>query len=205
MSHTVSYKFAVVKYAASLLNGLVPVQDFWDDQFILLELCGANNVTCFHPSTGREVGTRHWVAVAGGPKYRVMETAVRSSAFCEDGSLRFYGERDTLPESYIRKVRKTFEKPYSPQEMMAFGFNLAVEIDSKISKFEQMALNLLKQSNSCELMSGDFKVTLNPFLSHKDAAIFLSRELLNQKRSLFGFSVVNGPEFDCQNRTFFGK
>jgi len=147
MSHTISYKHLVIQFPHQLLQEQLAdfPHSFWRDRFILLELCGPSNCTTFHPVTGREVYARDWTTRTKGDATEIIEEACRSAAYYEGRNLRFYGERDTTPERYIRRDRSTLSVPLVAQEAKHWGISLQVELDQKLVKDAPYAIDLLNQ------------------------------------------------------------
>lgn len=195
MSHTISYKHVIVKFPQEQLSAHIQGVSFWRDQFILLELCGPSNCTTFHPITGREVYARGWTARAKGDATDIIEEACRSSAYCEGRNLRFYGERDTTPERYIRRVRSALIAPLSAQEASYCGLSLQVQLTQKLVKDHPFAIDILNQHASCdETESGDRYWRLHPLLSLKDAEMLFHFRFL--PLSPWSLMATSGPCFE---------
>lgn len=201
MSHTISYKHLVIQFPHQLLQEQLAEypHSFWRDQFILLELCGPSNCTTFHPVTGREVYARDWTTRAKGDATDIIEEACRSAAFCEGRNLRFYGERDTTPERYIRRVRSALSSPLSAEEANCWGFSLQVQLDQKLVKDFPYAIDLLNQHASWdENEAGERYWRLYPLTSLKDAAILFKFRFL--PLSPWSFMATSGPCFEHEAR-----
>ena len=204
MSHTISYKHLVVKFQHQLLQEQLPdyPHSFWRDQFILLELCGPSNCTTFHPVTGREVYTRDWTTRAKGDATEIIEEACRSASYCEGRNLRFYGERDTTPERYIRRVRSALSAPVSVAEANQWGISLQVQLDQKLVKDAPYATDLLNQhASGDENDAGERYWRLYPLNSLKDAAILFKFRFL--PLSPWSFIATSGPCFEHEARGLF--
>jgi hypothetical protein len=204
MSHTISYKHLVIKFShESLQEQLADYpHSFWRDQFILLELCGPSNCTTFHPVTGREVYARNWTTKAKGDATDIIEEACRSAAYCEGRNLRFYAERDTTPERYIRRVRSALSSPVSAEEANHWGISLQVQLDQKLVKDAPYAIDLLNQHTSWdETDSGERYWRLHPLISLKDAAILFKFRFL--PLSPWSFMTTSGPCFEHEASGLF--
>lgn len=197
MSHTISYKHLVIQFQHHLLQEQLAdfPHSFWRDQFILLELCGPSNCTTFHPVTGREVYARDWTTRAKGDATEIIEEACRSAAYCEGRNLRFYGERDTTPKRYIRRVRSALSAPVSATEADQWGISLQVQLDQKLLKDAPYAIDLLNQHASWdENDAGERVWRLYPLTSLKDAAILFKFRFL--PLSPWSFIATSGPCFE---------
>ena len=204
MSHTISYKHLVIKFPHQLLQEQLPdyPHSFWRDQFILLELCGPNNCTTFHPITGREVYARDWTSRAKGDATEIIEEACRSAAYCEGGNLRFYGERGTTPERYLRRIRAALQAPLSVNETNNWGFSLVVTLTHKLVSDYPHAIEILNQHAESKVTeSGERYWLLHPLNSVKDAAILFSFRFL--PLSPWSFVDTSGPCFDYEARGLF--
>lgn len=204
MSHTISYKHLVIQFPHQLLQEQLAdfPHSFWRDQFILLELCGPSNCTTFHPLTGREVYARGWTTRAKGDATEIIEEACRSSAYCEGRNLRFYGERDTTPERYIRRVRSALSSPVSAEKANHWGISLQVQLDQKLVKDAPYAINLLNQHASWdETDAGERYWRLHPLISLKDAAILFKFCFL--PLSPWSFMTTSGPCFEHETCELF--
>jgi len=201
MSHTISYKHLVIQFPHQLLQEQLSdfPHSFWRDQFILLELCGPSNCTTFHPVTGREVYARGWTTRAKGDATEIIEEVCRSAAYCEGRNLRFYSERDTSPERYIRRVRSALSVPVSTQEANHWGISLQVQLDLKLVKDYPYAIDLLNQHASWdENDAGERYWRLYPLTSLKDAAILFKFRFL--PLSPWSFIATDGPCFQHEAR-----
>lgn len=201
MSHTISYKHLVIQFQhQSLQEQLADFpHSFWRDQFILLELCGPSNCTTFHPVTGREVYARNWTTRAKGDATDIIEDACRSAAYCEGQNLRFYGERYTTPERYIRRVRSALSAPLSAEEASNWGISLQVQLDQKMVKDYPYAIDLLNQHASWdENNAGERYWRLYPLTSLKDAAILFKFRFL--PLTPWSFMATSGPCFEHEAR-----
>lgn len=201
MSHTISYKHLVIQFPHQQLQEQLAdfPHSFWRDQFILLELCGPSNCTTFHPVTGREVYARDWATRAKGDATEIIEEACRSAAYCEGRNLRFYGERDTTPERYIRRVRTALSATVSATEANQWGISLQVQLDQKLLKDAPYAIDLLNQHASWdENDAGERAWRLHPLTSLKDAAILFKFRFL--PLSPWSFIATSGPCFEHEAR-----
>ncbi len=204
MSHTISYKHLVIQFPhQSLQEQLAEYpHSFWRDQFILIELCGPSNCTTFHPVTGREVYARDWITRAKGDATEIIEEACRSAAYCEGRNLRFYGERDTTPERYIRRVRSALLSPVSAREATYSGISLLVQLNQKLVKDAPYAIDLLNQYTSWdENDAGERSWRLYPLTSLKDAAILFKFRFL--PLSPWSFITTDGPCFEHEAPELF--
>ncbi len=133
MSHRIVYEIKAIRFPFDELNNTNPNgKKFYEDQYILLELGGDNNVW----SSGRNPKRpRSWDAIAYGSKWRVMQRVAELSAVCEGGSMRFYGKNFTYPESYIRRIRNIVNKAdkSKPSCFMGFSLGACLELTSEIA------------------------------------------------------------------------
>ncbi|MDO8845383.1 hypothetical protein [Methylicorpusculum sp.] len=206
MSHTLSYKHLVIKFPHETVQEQLAdfPHSFWRDQFILLELCGPSNCTTFHPVTGREVYARNWTTRAKGDATEIIEEACRSAAYCEGRNLRFYRERETTPERYIRRVRSALSAPVSVQEANYWGISLHVQLDQKLVKDAPYAIDLLNQHASWHENDANERYwMLYPLTSLKDAAILFKFRFL--PLSPWCFIETNGPCFEHEARGLFSS
>jgi hypothetical protein len=202
MSHTISYKHVAIQFPLEALTGALPDARLYQDQFILLELHGDNNLTTIHPYTNREVGSRNWTVQAFGHSVDIVRNAVQASAFCEGYDLRLYGQRQTMPESYIRRVRNTLKQPYSANAMSRMGFELIVELDENHVKDYAWAAQLLDLQLESTQKDGRKCWRLRPLQSEKEAALLFSFRFLDSR---FPWNIMSteGPRFEQEAPELF--
>ena len=203
MSHTISYKHVAIHYPCDALKNALPDSSFFQDHFILLELHGDNNVTTINPYSQREIGCRHWITEAIGDRYDVVRNAIRSSVFCEGGDLRFYGQRDTSPESYIRRVRSAIKNPVSANTMQRLGFEVIVELKESHLQGYFLWIELLNEhATSYKTNEGVLVWQLRPLISIKDAASLFSLKHIDT-RAPWEFITTDGPCFEQEAPKLF--
>jgi hypothetical protein len=213
MSHHICYEHLPVLFPKEDLVAAIDHWSFYEDRYLLLELGGSNNCSTFHPVTGREVGARNWSADAYGQHYEVMREAVRRSAACEGGGMRLSGEKHTLPEGYIRRVRNLMKHPVLWTDLNRFGYGLTVTAkipvpdESETSWPDEHKAMLNRHARIVEKQEGAAKRTcwhLNVVHSAMDAALLM----------LYGYHVsgpawnlvsVDGPRFECEGRALFER
>ena len=203
MSYTISYKHVAIHYPCDALKNALPDSNFFRDHFILLELHGDNNVTTINPYSRREVGCRHWITEAIGDRYDIVRNAIRSSVFCEGGDLRFYGQRDTSPEGYIRRVRNAIKNPVSANTMDRLGFQVIVELKKSHLVDSPNGIQMLNEhATSYETKEGVLVWRLRPLISVKDAGLLFTLRHIDT-RAPWEFITTDGPCFEQEAPELF--
>jgi len=202
MSYRIGYRHFAVRYPQEELNLACPDRTVYQDLYLLLELGGDNNLTTFHPSTGREVGKRSWSVTGFGKAYEVMQKAVHVSAWCESECLRLHGTRATSPESYIKRMRAALAKPTHYGELQRHGFVLTAHVEDKRPvqdwTWQRKALTL----HAPPSVRDEARCWSLDLCRIGEAALFMaaggidSREPWNVIRS-------DGPCFACESPSFF--
>ncbi|WP_347990260.1 hypothetical protein [Methylomonas sp. AM2-LC] len=205
MSHTIIFNQTVVKFNRLELNSVLPEANlflgFHNDQYLLFYQAGDNNLTTTHPRHGREVVKRSWYVLAGGQKWQMMSHVVSVSADCEGGMLRLYGQKDTLPESYIRRVRNLAETPYSTDDVAKYlSFQVQIFKSEFVKVFRGdnvISADFLSRYSWSSIDNQDEQYTvLRPLISIQDAFLFFESSIQNKLQKSGRLIVVDGP-FDA--------
>jgi hypothetical protein len=203
MSHTISYKHVAIQFSCYALKNALPDSNFYMEHFILLELHGDNNVTTINPYSRREVGCLHWITEAIGDGNDIVRNAIRSSVFCEGGDLRFYGQRYTTPESYIRRVRNALKNPVSAYKMDRLSFEVIVELKESHLQGNAPRIELLNEhATSYKTNEGVLVWRLRPLISVKDAALLFTLKHIDT-RAPWEFITTEGPCFEQEAPELF--
>lgn len=205
MSHRIVYDFAAVKFQANLLAAQpIPeyYQRFYDDHYLFFELGGDNNMTMTHPKNGREVRERQWLLLASGKMWEVMREVVGFAASCEGGGMRLTGEKHTLPETYIKKVRNTLKAAAPSNHASELGLHLSADLrvnplqnfGKTDAEFKSKAIAALSAIRKPKEEGDDLVWSLFPLLDNLDAALFFSFNHLDL-RSTYNKTSVSGDLF----------
>ena len=203
MSHTVSYKHLAVRFPHSDLNAVLPEARFYQDQFILIECIGDNNLTTTNPYTSREVGHRHCAVMGYGSEVDVIRQGIRCSVFCEGYDLRLYGDRITTPEFYIKRVRNAVKNPVPLKIIQDNAFTLTVRLETKdpVRHVEEIErLNALVGESKKD--DGSSFWALHPFRNLLHTAILMRYGFIDHRAS-FEIAKAEGPEFEQAAREIF--
>lgn len=200
MSHRVVYDQVAIRFSMSdLQNELYKPNDLYNDFFVLLELGGDNNMSTMNPKTGKHVGSRRWGVVAYGCHTDIIQAVCKISGYCESEAIRFYGERETSPESYIRKARKALGSALSPAEAAMKGFSLTAEITaleaSDRASFRDREIAELSSHVAPTHERGKKKWVLKMLSRAKDAALTFVYGRIDSRAAWEMFSV-DGPRFN---------
>jgi len=143
------------------------------------------------------------ITEAIGDRYDIVRNAIRSSVFCEGGDLRFYGQRDTSPESYIRRVRNAIKKPVSAYKMHSLSFEVIVELkESHLQGYSQLIELLNEHATSYKTEAGVLVWRLTPLISVKDAALLFTLKHIDT-RAPWEFITTEGPCFEQEAPELF--
>jgi len=144
MSSHIQYEaaaFRISKASIPPTNGRHPC--FGHDIIVLLALGGDSNVY-----DHRNRRARDWYVMAIGEPYRVMQRVIDVSSDCEGGMLRWQN-RDTLPESYIKRYRTLVDNaPLVNLPGRIPHFHLATEIHIHRKEFEAFDTYKTEQLNA---------------------------------------------------------
>jgi hypothetical protein len=204
MSHRIVYEHLAVLFPANTLKAELGHWSLYDDRYLLLELGGDNNCSTFHPETNREVASRDWCVLGLGRHYEVIAAAVKLSASCEGGCMRLSGQRKTLPETYIRRVRNAMANPVPSGELGGLGLSVVADIAQSDERLGAEAReNLQRHAHPVE-GEGRKLWRMNPLFSAKDAAL-----LMVCGGSLPGpawnVAAASGPRFPCEGSELFHR
>ncbi len=204
MSHRIVYEHLAVLFPANTLKAELGHWSLYDDRYLLLELGGDNNCSTFHPETNREVASRDWCVLGLGRHYEVIAAAVKLSASCEGSGMRLSGQRKTLPETYIRRVRQIMANPVPFVEMGGLGLGVVADIEQSDARLGAEAReNLQRHAHPVE-SEGRKLWRLNLLRSAKDAALLM----------VFGgpltgpawnVAAASGSRFPCEGPGLFHR
>lgn len=190
MSTRIVDQFAVVRFSAEALRKHVDYYGFYSDQYLLFELGGDNNLSTYHPKTGREVRSRRWSLAAAGKSYEVMATVTKHAAACEGGMLRFTEDSETLSDRFIRRARAAVAKAPAPEAYHGLEFSVSLEIaisaNEAIDTFKQRTIGELTELKAPNVDKvGNRAWSFNVLYDSRDAAIFFAFEHLDQRHFSF--------------------
>lgn len=200
MSHRICYGHLAIRFPLALLQSADPQTRFYSDQILLLELGGDNNMTTYHPVSRREVGSRRWMLCALGDECDIVREACKTAAYCEGGGMRLYGERRTLPESYIRRIRTTLKQSVSVDAAArGLGFSLTVTLSmdplSERGKAWTEAAESLSNDVPRQEEGGLYRWSLLPLQDIRHAAHLFARYHVDTSDP-WNMAKVEGPTFD---------
>lgn len=204
MSHRIVYEQLAVLFPAKTLMAEVEHWSLYDDRYLLLELGGDNNCSTYHPESNREVGSRDWCVLAYGRHYEVIEEAVKFSAACEGGGMRFSGRRRTLPETYIRHVRNIMANAVPFGELGGSGLSVMADIAQAESGLGKDARENLQRHAQPAESDGRKLWRLNPLRSAKDAALLMLCGW-SLPGPAWNVATASGPQFPCEGAALFDR
>ena len=150
-----------------------------------------------------KLAVRHWITEAIGDGNDIVRNAIRSSVFCEGGDLRFYGQRYTTPESYIRRVRNALKNPVSAYKMDRLSFEVIVELKESHLQGNAPRIELLNEhATSYKTNEGVLVWRLRPLISVKDAALLFTLKHIDT-RAPWEFITTEGPCFEQEAPELF--
>ena len=202
MSHRIVYGQLAIRFTAEELKAASGDWRFYDDRYLLLELGGDNNMTTDHPVTGREVGSRRWILSAFGNHTDVIRDVCTQASYCEGGGMRLYGERNTAPAGFIRRVRNVLKSPVSVSDALQMGFSASVTLtsnpDSDRGRVWTKEADLLSQVVTRVEEGGMHRWTLHPLRSIEHAVqVFLHGNI--DESDAWNIAAVDGPRFDFES------
>jgi len=206
MSHRICYHHLAVSFPSKELEESYPTGRLaWEQAYyLLLELGGDNNVTTTSPA-GREVGHRTWSVCEYGNDTRIMESAVRSAAFCEGGNMRLYGENYTYPESYIRRIRTVLANAVHFKDARKYGFSLMAKLEMNHSDPWEDALISINLHVNPQEQDGKRFWPLSPLVNPLHAALLMLYGRSIDTRPAFMVMTADGPRFKHNARNFFNR
>ncbi len=148
---------------------------------------------------------RTWSVIEYGNDTRIMESAVRSAAFCEGGHMRLYGERYTYPESYIRRIRNVLANAVHFKEARGYGFSLAAELELNLSHPCEDALTSINLHVNPKEQNGKQYWPLSPLDNPLHAALLMLYGRSIDTRPTFMVMAADGPRFKNAARNFFHR
>ncbi|MBV1838520.1 hypothetical protein [Acetobacter estunensis] len=205
MSHRIAYDAVAVRFPIETLREAFPQTRLFDDQFLLFELGGDNNVTTSQYRGNRvvEIRMRSWSLMASGQKSTIMRTVVENAAWCESGCLRLSGSRDTQAETFIRRYRSVVEAAVPPEVLgrhLACSMTLSVPdpqtLDDAWRRKELTGLSESLAEHAPAHVGERLHWTLSPLSNMHDAAIMFSYQYLDERR-IFNRAQVSGHEYDA--------
>ncbi|MFT8718485.1 hypothetical protein [Acetobacter sp.] len=205
MSHRIAYDAVAVRFPIETLREAFPQTRLFDDQFLLFELGGDNNLTVQQYRGNRlvEIRVRDWSLMASGKKYQVMTTVVETAAWCEGGGLRLSGSRDTQAETFIRRYRNIVDAAVAPETLgRLLGCSVTLNVpdpqtvDSEWRHKELSTLIACLEERRPERVGDRLQWTLYPLRDMRDAALLFSWQHLDERR-IYNRAQITGHEYDA--------
>ncbi|NHN93526.1 hypothetical protein [Acetobacter sicerae] len=205
MSHRIAYDAVAVRFPIDALRSAFPETRLFDDQFLLFELGGDNNLTTQQYRGNRlvEIRVRDWSLMASGKKYEVMKTVVENAAWCENGCLRLSGSRDTQAETFIRRYRNVVDVAVTPETLgRHLGCTVTLNVpdpqtvDNEWRHKELTALTACLSGRTPERIGNRLQWSLYPLRDMRDAALLFSWQHFDERR-IFNRAEVSGHEYDA--------
>ena len=199
MSHRICYGHLAIRFPQDVLRAALDDWRLYQDQYVLLELGGDNNMTTISPHTRREVGSRRWSISEFGTHTDIIRKSCHLAAYCESGGMRLYGERNTTPEGYLRRTRNTLKEAVSVQDASSMGFSMSAKLSCNPNSEHGQAL-----AQQLAMLSAHIPVTVdgdllrwgfNPMHDMKHAALLMVSRNIDTEESWDVISA-DGPRFD---------
>ncbi|GBQ21554.1 hypothetical protein AA0472_0487 [Acetobacter estunensis NRIC 0472] len=205
MSHRIAYDAVAVRFPIDALREAFPETRLFDDQFLLFELGGDNNLTVQQYRGNRlvEIRVRDWSLMGSGKKYEVMTGVVETAAWCEGGGLRLSGSRDTQAETFIRRYRNIVDAAVAPGTLgrhlgctMTLNVPDPQTVDKEWRHKELTALIACLSGRTPERIGDRLQWSLSPLRDMRDAALLFSYQYFDERR-IYNRAQVSGHEYDA--------